>query len=172
MAGEGTKGFGNRWLITAHAYNSYGTSSGATYAAGDLVGTKMTFEDVIPEDYGGGAIRSVRLIDYNDQMAAMDLLLFGADLSSSTGGSMWATGDNAALDLADTDLTSLVAAISIGTGDYKSFADNAVAEKEVDIPFYLEGTRKLYGLLVTRGTPAYASTDDLIITIGVERDAI
>ena len=172
MSGERVRGFGNRWLVTAHVHNTVATSSGATYAAGDLVGTKMTFEDVIPEDYGGGSIRSVRLIDYNDQMAAMDLLLFNDDITSGTGaGTNWATGDNVALDVADSDLTSLVAAISIGTGDYKSFADNAVAEVEVDIPFYMEGTRKLYGLLVARGTSAFASTDDLIVTIGVERDA-
>ena len=32
MAGERGKEFGNRWLITAHTYNTVATSSGATYA--------------------------------------------------------------------------------------------------------------------------------------------
>ncbi len=167
MAGEGNQVHANRWVIAARPHNST-----AAYGTADLVGTKMTFEDVIPEDYGGGSIRSVQVLDYSDQMAAVDLILFGDELASNTGaGTTWATGDNAALDIADSDALNIIGAVSIGTGDYHTFSDNAVAVKQVDIPFYIRG-RNLYGLLVSRGAPTYGgSTDEIVVSIGVERDA-
>jgi hypothetical protein len=40
---------------------------------------------------------------------------------------------------------------------------------DVNMAIYLNGAHDLYGLLVTRGTPVYTSSDDLAVRITVER---
>ena len=160
MKSEGSKLYNSRWVAEAHAYPST-----VAYTAGDLMGTKLTFADVIQADYGGGEITSVTVVDLAKQLTAMDLLLFD-ELSTGTA---WATGDNAALDVADADALNCIGKISIGTGDYSSLNDNAIATKSTSLPFYVRG-RNLYGLLVTRGTPTFADTDDLTVKISIERD--
>lgn len=170
MKSEGTKSFGNRVLVQAHAYNTTATG----YAAGDLIGTKITFNDVIQADYGGGAIVSALVINKMDQKTAMDLLVFQEDLASGTGaGTNWATGNNAALAIADSDIVNCIGHISIGTGDYSDGGECAVANVSANLPFSIK-SRKLYGLLVARGAMdmTSGSTDDIIVGLGIERDAL
>ena len=164
MKSEGSKLYNNRWVAEAHAYPST-----VAYTAGDLVGTKLTFADVIQADYGGGEITSVTVVDLAKQLKAMDLIVFSEDLATGTGATNWSTGDNAALDVADSDALNCVGKISISTGDYASLNDSAIATKSASLPFYVRG-RNLYGLLVTRGTPTFADTDDLTVKISIERD--
>lgn len=166
---EGTKLYNNRALIFAHAYNTAATG----YAAGDLVGTKITFEDVIQTDYGGGAIISAVVTNKMDQKSALDLLVFQEDLDSGTGaGTNWSTGNDAALAVASSDIVNCIGHISIGTGDYSDAGACAVANVSANLPFSIK-SRKLYGLLVARGAMdmTSGSTDDILVGIGVERDA-
>ena len=169
MASEGTKIYNNRVLVQAHAYNTVATG----YVAGDLVGTKITFNDVIQADYGGGAVISALVINKVDQKSVVDLLLFQEDMASGTGaGTNWATGNNAALAVASSDIVNCIGHISIGTGDYSDGGACAVANVSANLPFSIK-SRKLYGLLVARGAinQTGGSTDDIIVGIGVERDA-
>lgn len=170
MKSEGTKLFGNRVLVQAHAYNTAATG----YAAGDLIGTKITFNDVIQADYGGGAIVSALVINKMDQKTAMDLLVFQEDLASGTGaGTNWSTGNDAALAIADSDIVNCIGHISIGTGDYSDGGECAVANVSANLPFSIK-SRKLYGLLIARGAMdmTSGSTDDIIVGLGIERDAL
>jgi len=166
MNSEGSKLRNDRFGIKACPQ----PGSTVAYTAGDLIGTKMTYDDVVPNDYGGGSIKSVTILDFNKQDKALDLLFFAEDLASGTGaGTNWATGDNAALDVASSDLVNCIGVVSIGTGDYSAFNDNGVATVETDIPFYVRG-KNLYGLMVARGTPAFESASCLYTRIGIERD--
>ena len=168
MLSEGTKFNNNRWVSSAHPHNSISTGG---YSAGDLIGTKMTFADVIPQDYGGGSLVSIQVIDKAKQSASMDLILFTEDLNSGTGaGTTWATGDDAALVVADSDLLNVAGVLSVGTGDYSIFSANSVAVASANVPFYLR-SRNLYGLLVARGSGTFTSIDDIVVSIGVERDS-
>jgi hypothetical protein len=138
-----------------------------------LIGTKITFEDVIQADYGGGAIVSALVINKMDQKPALDLLVFQEDLDSGTGaGTNWATGDDAALAVVSSDIVNCIGHISIGTGDYSDAGSCVVANVSANIPFSIK-SRKLYGLLVARGAMdmTSGSTDDLIVGLGIERDA-
>jgi len=162
---EGSRLHNNRWVTEAHPY----PLSTTAYAAGDLIGTKMTFPDVIQADYGGGEITNVTVIDKGKQLKALKLLIFEEDLGANTGvGTTWSTGDNATLRVADSDAVECAGVISIGTGDYTSLADNTIASKSASLPFYVKG-RNLYGLLVSGGTGSYDS-DDIVIKLGIERD--
>lgn len=167
--GEGVKLYNSRWVKSARP-TTPSTSTGG-YSAGDLIGTKMTFADVISADQGGGSIVGAIVVDLSKQNSALDLLLFGDDLDSGTGaGTTWATGDDAALDAADSDLATCIGHISIGTGDYSILNDNSIANVSTNLPFYISG-KNLYGLVVARGTPTFASTDELEIRLLIERDA-
>lgn len=158
------KNSNNKFLsVEAHSYSS----TGGAYADGDLIGAKMTFTNIIREDIGGAVITSAQLIDASTQAAAVDLLLFNADLSTGTPGD---TGDNAAFDIDDADLANLIGIISFSTGDYSQFADNEIATvNDINLLIQLEDVQDIYGALVSRGTPTYTSTDDLIVRLNFER---
>lgn len=167
MNSEGSKIHGNHVVRSAYPY----PGSTADYAANDLIGTKMTFSDVVPADRGSGQIRSVTVIDLDGNVKAMDLFLFSSDLNTGIGATNWSTGDNVALAFADSDLLNCVGAVSISTGDYKATAaTGAVAFKEVAIPFSID-SRTLYGLLKSKGAPAFSDSTKISIGIGIERDA-
>lgn len=162
---EGSRLYNNRWMTEAHPYPNTDA-----YGAGDLVGTKMEFADAIQADYGAGEIVSVVVVDKDKQSKALDLLIFTEDLAANTGaGTTWATGNNAALRVADSDAMNCIGKISVSTGNYSVLSDNSIAVTTTGLPFYIKGSRSLYGLVVSRGTPTY-STDGLLIRLGIERD--
>lgn len=135
----------------------------AIYASGDLIGGKLTIP--APDT---GKIVSVRLVDQAGQASVIDLVLWSADPSGTT------FTDNAALDVADTDMVALIGVVPIAAADYDTFADNRVAT----VPNYnlvygplakgQNGGYSMYGALVSRGTPTYAAATDLILSIGIE----
>lgn len=134
------------------------------YSSGDALGGKLTFTDVTTDKAGHGSIQGVSLVDLAKQAIACDLVLFNADFTATT--------DKTAFDPTDADLAaSFLGIVPIVAGDYSSFNDNCAAYKEKNIPFTLPvGTTTLYGQLVTRGTPTYASTSDIKVRLHVLKD--
>jgi len=149
----------NRYEASAEAYPST-----TAYTANDQVGSVMEFAGVIDVDYGGGLIESVTVVDASSEGAALRLVLFSASPSNT------ATQDNAVLTLADSDLDNVIGTVDFAASDYTSFADNAVGSVQCELPFYLEGARDLYGLLMAVGTPTYDDTDDIVVKINVLRE--
>lgn len=147
----------------AHSY----CSTGAAYADGDLIGAKMTFSNILRSDIGGAMVVSAEVLDASTNAAALDLLLFNADVSTA---SVYSSGDNAALAVAAADLANLVGVVSFSTGDYSQFADNEIAVvNNIGLGVYMPNGQDLYGVMVSRGTPTYTSTDDLTVRINIER---
>lgn len=135
-------------------------SSGSAYAAGDLVGTKMSFSDAVRVDGGGGLLHTVTVSDLGKQGAVLDLVLFDSDPSATT------FTDNDPLDVADADLTKIVGVVQVLA--YTDFADNSVAvEPAAGVVFKLASGTTLYGALVARTAPTYASTSDLKVRLGI-----
>jgi len=159
---EGVKRYANRTVVSDRPT----TPSTGAYSANDLIGTLMEFDNVIQADMGGGLIHHVLVTDMANQTEALKILLFDTELST---GSNWATGDASALTLDDDDVENCIGIVDVDSASFVSAANNAVASVEVHLPFYITG-RKLYGLVQAVGTPTYAS-DDLIVRIGIERDA-
>jgi hypothetical protein len=137
----------------------------AAYAAGDLIGGKLTLSSVVPITAGSGIIHSVVLADQANQKSKIDVVFFNSDPSGTT------FTDQAALDVADADLLKIVGVITIETFYYIAFADNAVATKTSSgLVFKLATGTTLYACLVSRGTPTFAAATDLQLSVKILQD--
>jgi hypothetical protein len=135
------------------------TVSTSAYAAGDLIGTKLTFTDAARVAGGSGVVLSAALTDLDKQDKETDLILFDTNPSNTT------FTDNAAFDVHDTDLLDVIGVVTFDVADYTDFSDNSVAtDKNLGIGFNLTSGQDLYGALIARGTPTYSTTADAIST--------
>jgi hypothetical protein len=139
------------------------------YATGELLGTKLTFTGAFHERSAAGYLTSVKVDDKAAQAHDLELVIFSEDPSGTT------FTNQAAFDIADTDLTKVVAVISLGSATRFAWADNGIKfVGSLAIP--LQGrsgdgaTTTLYGALLSRGTPTFASTSDLKVTLGISQD--
>lgn len=138
-------------------------SNGSIYAAKDAVGGLLTFASINSSSGRAVRVKTVQIVDKGQQLAALDLVLFRATFTAPT--------DNAAFDPTDTELADYVGTVRVTVADYDDFTDNAVAHVELagnGMQVTPSGTA-LYGALVSRGTPTYTSTSDLIVALEVEQ---
>lgn len=138
----------------------------AAYGTGELMGTKLTFANALPLATGCGLLRSAIIEDLSAQAHDIDLVLFDSDPTGTT------FTDNAAFDVADADLAKIIAVVSFGSASRFAFADNGVKFLgSLQIPVrgisVNSPARTLYGALVSRGTPTFATAADLTVTLGL-----
>lgn len=139
------------------------TVAGA-YTAGDFVGTStaaMTFAGCARVNAGTGCIVSAVLIDKAVQSAACELWLFDTTPAGLP-------NDNAAFTL--TDQVTLVGVIPFSTY-YANALNSAAMGANLPIQFSCVGAavKDLYGVLVTRGAPTYA-TGDVTVRLQIIQD--
>jgi hypothetical protein len=131
----------------------------ATYAAGDYVGTSgvaMVFTGAALAAGAGGFLNGATLIDGSAAVGvAGELWVFNALVTPPD--------DSAAWSISDADAKKLVAVIPLST--YYASALNCVSQGQPDggAKHFYSADGNLYGCLVTRGAPAYASGDVTII---------
>jgi hypothetical protein len=132
------------------------------YAAGDTVGTLMTFSGTCLFRTGKGEVLGGLIFDKDKEAADLDLVCF----NSTPAGTFT---DNAAFDPTDAGLAAIQGSISFTT--HKAFSDNgiSVATGMVD-PVQCDADGKLYCYLVSRGTPTYTSASDLTVVLKVVAD--
>ena len=134
-------------------------SASAIYASGDAVGGLLTFSGL--GGTGMGKILSINIIDKGHQKAATDVLLFRSSVT--------ATADNAPMALSAADALKTIGCFSIVTHDYVDCGSVSIATKSLGLNGFVDGVDdSLYGLLITRGTPTYATTSDLTIQLTVQ----
>lgn len=142
------------------------TVQAAAYAAGDLIGGKMTFLNALSQDCYTAELRGVLVIDKAVQDKDYNLVIFGDDPTGTT------FTENAAFDIADTDLSKILTVVNVAT--LTAFADNGLSQvTEIARPLMsLASTRSrnLYGALVSVADPTFASTSDLIIRLYLIQD--
>lgn len=143
------------------------TVQAAAYAAGDIVGGKITLTGVVvsPLDRPTGIIHSVAITDKAGQDVDYDVVFFDTDPSNTT------FTENSALTLSDTDLPTIVGVAQVTT--HVAFAASGVNILHgANIPFKITdtSTNALYACVITRGAPTYASTSDVTLRIGVLQD--
>lgn len=138
-------------------------SAAGIYAAKDAIGGIMTFANATRTSGSGGILESVTIVDKDQEMAAMDLVLFSATIAGTV-------TDNAAFDPTDADMLNCVGWVPILTGDYADFNDNALAVRSGLGIAYTCAATSLFGALVARGTPTYTGTSDIVVTLGVVPD--
>lgn len=137
------------------------TTNASAYEAGDAIGALMTFANAARTSGGSIHIESVQIVDEDSQAVACDLVLFRASITAPT--------DDAVFDPTDAELLDCVGVVKFTAADYSTFNDNSVAHKDCAITAKLSGT-SLFGALVTRGTPTYASTSSIHVTVTVVQD--
>lgn len=131
-------------------------TTAGTYAANDFVGgsgVPITFNNCVQENGDYGMIYSVVLSDYALQSVACELWLFE---SSPTG----LPDDNAAFTIADASTLTCAGIIPFNT--YYASALNSVSVGIPSAPISFKcasDSKSIYGALVTRGAPVYASGD-------------
>lgn len=134
----------------------------AVNAAKDNLGGLLTFANAVRASGGTGQIRSLVVKDLAQQMAAMDLVLFSATIAAPT--------TNAVFDPTDAELDTCLGRIPVATGDWADFNGNSVATvRDIGLDLTLAGT-SLFGALVSRGTPTYATASDLVVTLVIAQD--
>ena|SRR3990167_7822704 len=123
------------------------------YASGDALGAKATFTNV-PEH---GVIHSIMVIDRDAESVNLDLVLFRSDIAG--------TAANAAFAPSDAELSTLVGSFLVDT--WKTFSDNSIGmESNIGLPYWAP-SGVLTFQCVTRGTPTYTATTDLLIALGI-----
>lgn len=138
-------------------------STTPAYTSGDSIGGLISLTSAVRYAAGGGTITSVVISDKAKQSAPIDVIFFTANPGSTT------FTDNGALAVNAADLISIVGVISVTS--YSAFSANSVGSAlGQSLPFVLGSGTTLYAALVARGTPTYASTSDVQLTVGILPD--
>lgn len=140
-------------------------STSPAYSSGDCVGGKLTLSSIVRTAGGTALVQSLFLRDTSNQKAALELLIFNADPTSST------LTDNAAAVIHANDIDKIVRRISIAASDYvtidsKAWTDLSVGGK----PIKPASGSDMYAALITTGTPTYAATTAIGLRLGVLQD--
>lgn len=137
------------------------TITAGAYSTGDQVGGLLIFPSAASGSVYTGVVSSVEIVDKAAQGVDMELWLFDASIS--------VVADSAPAGYSDADLAKLVCVIPIS--EHYVLVDNGASQAQnINCIFELPATTILYGVLVARGTPTYASTSDLTIRLGVLQD--
>lgn len=142
------------------------TIQAAAYGTADVIGGLMTFSNALPLETGCGLLRSVMIHDLAATATDLELHLFDSNPSGTT------FTENSPIDIADADLTKVMAVIAIGSTHRFAYADSSIKYvTNLEIPVRGISTnapsRTIYGVLVSRGTPTFASVADLTVTLGI-----
>jgi hypothetical protein len=141
------------------------TVTATAYEALDLVGAKITLTDAARPETGTGIIQNVIITDLAAQSGSYDVVFFNADPSATT------FTDEAALDIADADLTKIVCVVpvtstAVANDNGVSFANN------VGCAFALANLagEDLYAAIIARSTPTFAGTSDVTLKVTIFQD--
>ena len=137
------------------------------YASGDFVGTSATAMDFTPmarAAAGSGLIMGAMLVDDSAQTVQLELWLFHTTPAGLP-------ADNAAFTITDADALTCIGVIEFNT--YYASALNTASDGEIrngHAPFVCAtGDQSIFGVLVARGAPTYA-TGQLHITLIAAQD--
>jgi len=142
------------------------TLSLTAYADGDQIGSAMELVNALDNNGDTGAVLSVTIIDKIQQNAAIDIHLFNAQ-------PVIASSDNSPLNISDAEMTAkYLCRISMPSNQYSNLSANSVATL-AGIGAFVQGaggSKSLWAVLQSRGTPTYTSSSDLTVKIGMVQD--
>lgn len=122
------------------------------YASGDVLADTQVVTNAMRAADGLGILRSIALVDEDDQGVAFDLYFFSANVSLGT--------ENAAPNISDADARNFLGIVAIATTDWKDLGGVRVAYID-DIGMVVKpatGTRNIYvGAVNGAGTPTFTA---------------
>lgn len=153
--------------VTYRASQTPTITSGAAYSAGNAVGGLLTFAPMVRRDGGSGILNTAILRDKAGQAGTYDLFLFDAAPSAPT--------DKTAVALSAADLAKCIgvltfAAVKLGAASTMGVSAITAANLSIKVGGGSGSGSSLFGILVARGTPTYASTTDVSIDLVVIPD--
>jgi hypothetical protein len=146
-------------------------TSTTAYAAGDVIGGKLTIADAVVGSGHGGLLQSVFVLDLGNQKAPLTILIFNADPTAAT------LTNDAKIDLTPSsgvDAGKIIRKVNITQGDYETI-DNAGSDYAIaDIAALAKPIRpvsgvNLYAAIFTTGTPTYGVANGLYLGFGFLR---
>ena len=130
------------------------------YAAGNVIGDKLTFTGAARVAGAAGLVRAATLHSKSVQTGAIDLIVFSADPTGST------TTDHAALVIGAADVAKLVGVIHLT--DWSALGAASIAQAvNVGLPFKPQAGTSIFGVLVARAAITLTSTSDLTPTLRI-----
>lgn len=163
---------GRQWVrpapVTVRIQITPTISSGSAYASGDVIGgssASIALANAARISGGSGIVQSITVLDKTQaQRAAMDIIFFDRSVT--------AAADNAAVATSDGDMVYCLGVVPIGPYNtaWPGTPLNAISTLlNVGLPFVLNGT-DLHVVIVSRGTPTYGSTSDLVFSFTILQD--
>lgn len=137
------------------------------YSAGNVVGGLLTFAPLVRRDGGSGILNTATLRDKAGQGGTYDLFLFDAAPTTQT--------DKTAVALTAADLAKCIgvltfAAVKLGAASTMGVSSLNSANLSIKVGGGGGSGSSVFGILVTRGTPTYASTSDISVDLLVIPD--
>ena len=126
------------------------------YSANDVVGGRLQFIG-----WRHGTLQSVTITDAAAQAVDYVLVFFESQPTDIT--------DNATFDIADADLGKIIYQDGLtSSANRQAFTDNSYHSiYNLDVPMWGTGS-DIWAFLITTGTPTYAATSDITVTVQVE----
>lgn len=135
----------------------------SAYATGELIGGKLTLANATASSTFTGIISNVVIIDKDKEGADLDVVFFDTNPTATT------FTDQAAFDPDDVDLLNIICTVSVTTD--VSFSDNGMSyANNVNCPFRTTDNSTIYAAIVSRGSPTYTSSSDLLLRVGILQD--
>lgn len=134
------------------------------YASGDVIGGLMTFSNAVGYQSTTGIVTSATVSDKNSTASDLELWVFSSNPSAST------FTDQAAFTIADADITKVISVISLGSTSRFDAANNGVKYLgSISCPVSTT-SKTLYAVLVSRGTPTFATSSDVTVKLAIASD--
>lgn len=163
-----TDAIGRVWVTDKHDVVSVTpTIDTNIFAAGDAVGGKQTFTSAALLSGGIAVLESLTVIDKGNQKPVIDIVFFDSDPTA-------ATITNNASFVFSTDVSKVVARVSVAAADYQTIDSIAIAQVPPatlrEIVLKASGSANLFAAVILRsGTPTFLSTTDLIFKYGIKQ---
>ncbi len=140
------------------------TADTSIYASGDVIGGLMTFSNAVGYQSTTGIVTSATVSDKNSTASDLELWVFSSNPSAST------FTDQAAFTIADADITKVISVISLGSTSRFDAASNGVKYLgSISCPVSTT-SKTLYAVLVSRGTPTFATSSDVTVKLAIASD--
>jgi hypothetical protein len=146
--------------LTLRAADTAVVTASSAYASGNAVGAKRTFSSMARATGQGGLLQSVIVRDKAGQNVNYDLILFDADPTNTT------VTDKSAVAVNTADLAKIIGVVQLsGIVLGASSTMGVLTAAGVGLAYKLTSGTTIYGILVTRGAPTYASTTDVSVEL-------
>lgn len=128
-------------------------STSPAYTAADVVGGKMTIQNVCKNSGDPCVLDEIKLIDKSNQKPVLEIIFFEADPTATT------FTDNAALAINAADMSKVLGRVPVASGDWVTVGGIGIADvKNIGMMFRALAGTTVYAVAVTSSTPTFTST--------------